>query len=98
VSAGNLATGGRDRPRTAVGPSETGVVYVAFGLPWQVVGEARPSSVDRMGRVIVLMQGPYDSSGKKVNKVKTYDVFGSHKPFNAAMIGIPNPATHINKA
>ena len=36
----NLATGGRVRPRTAVGPSETGVVYAAFGLPWQVVDEA----------------------------------------------------------
>jgi len=24
------------------------------------------------------MPGPYDSHGKKVNKVRTYDVFGSH--------------------
>ena len=24
------------------------------------------------------MPGPYDSRGKKVNEVKTYDVFGSH--------------------
>jgi hypothetical protein len=27
---------------------------------------------------IVLMPGPYDSRDKKVNEVKTYDVFGSH--------------------
>jgi hypothetical protein len=39
----------------------------------------RPSSVDRTGRAIVLMPGPYDSRDKKVNEVKTYDVFGSHK-------------------
>ena len=39
---------------------------------------SRPSSVDRTGRAIVLMQGPYDSRGKKVNEVNTYDVFGSH--------------------
>ena len=25
------------------------------------------------------MPGPYDSRGKKVNEVNTYDVFGSHK-------------------
>ncbi len=25
------------------------------------------------------MQGPYDSRGKKVNEVRTYNVFGSHK-------------------
>jgi len=39
---------------------------------------SRPNSVDRTGRAIVLMQGPYDSRGKKVNEVNTYDVFGSH--------------------
>ena len=36
------------------------------------------SSVDRTGSAIVLMQGSYDSRGKKVNEVRTYDVFGSH--------------------
>jgi len=40
VFVGNLATRGIARPRTAVDPSEIGVVYLAFGLPWQVVGEA----------------------------------------------------------
>ena len=30
--------------------------------------------MDRTGRVIVLMQGPYDSWGKKVNEVNAYDV------------------------
>ena len=39
---------------------------------------SRPSSVHRTGRVIVLMQGPYDSRGKKVNEVNMYDVFGRH--------------------
>ena len=29
------------------------------------------------------MPGPYDSRGKKVNEVKTYDVFGSHIPDDA---------------
>ena len=37
------------------------------------------SSVDRTGSAIVLMQGSYDSRGKKVNEVRTYDVFGSHR-------------------
>ena len=39
---------------------------------------SRPSSVDRNGRAIVLMLGPYDSRGEKVNEVNRYDVFGSH--------------------
>jgi hypothetical protein len=46
-------------------------------LAWQrkqVLLRSRPSSVDRTGRVIVLMQGPYDSRGKKVNEVNMYDV------------------------
>jgi hypothetical protein len=69
---------------------------VVFGLPWPVVGEApglqgaggarlrsRPSSVDRTGRAIVLMPGPYDSCGKKVNEVNMYDVFAcSEKPLS----------------
>jgi hypothetical protein len=38
-----------------------------------------------MGRAIVLMPGPYDSRGKKVNEVNKYDVFGSH---NASMIAV----------
>jgi len=32
---------------------------------------SRPSSVHKTGRVIVLMQGPYDSRGKKVNEVNS---------------------------
>ncbi len=39
---------------------------------------SRPSSAERTGRAIVLMPGPHDSRGKKVNEVRTYDVFGSH--------------------
>ena len=35
--------------------------------------------MDRTGRAIVLMQGPYDSRGKKIKEVRRYDVFGSHK-------------------
>ena len=35
--------------------------------------------MDRTGRAIVLMSGPYDSRRKKVNEVRTYDVFGSHR-------------------
>ncbi len=31
---------GRDRSRTAVDYTQIGVVYVVFGLPWPVVGEA----------------------------------------------------------
>ena len=42
----------------------------------------RPSSEDRTGRAIVLMPGPYDSHGKKVNEARTYDVFGSHSRFS----------------
>ncbi len=39
---------------------------------------SRPSSVDRTGRARVLMPGPYDSRGKKVNEVNAYDVFDRH--------------------
>ena len=38
-----------------------------------------PSRVDRKGRAIVLMPGPYDNCSKKVNGINTYDVFGSHR-------------------
>lgn len=31
-----------------------------------------------MGRAIVLIQGPYDSRGKKVHVVNKYDVFSRH--------------------
>jgi hypothetical protein len=36
--------------------------------------------VDRRGRAIVLMPGPYDKFCKKVNGINTDDVFGSHNP------------------
>ena len=49
-------------------------------LRWRL--RNRSSSVDRTGRAIVLMPGPYDSRGKKVNEVKTHDVFGSHRHFS----------------
>jgi len=81
VSAGNLATSGIARPRTAVDASEIEAVYVAFGLPWKAVGEApgfRDAGGRGFGRASVLMPGPYDSLGKKANEVNTYDVFGRH--------------------
>jgi hypothetical protein len=34
--------------------------------------------VDKMGRAIVLMPGPYDTCSKKVNGIIAYKVFGSH--------------------
>ena len=55
---------------------------------------SRPSSVDRTGRAIVLMPGPYDSRGKKVNEVKRYDVFGSHScSFTTPMRIVNMPTT-----
>ena len=35
--------------------------------------------MDRRGRAIVLMPGPYDNFCRKVNGIDTYDVFGSHR-------------------
>ena len=38
----------------------------------------------RMERAIVLMPGPYDSRGEKVNEVNMYDVFGSQRRSHAS--------------
>jgi len=56
----------------------TNVIQPFHLLVIVLAGWLRPSSVDRTGRAIVLMPGPYDSRGKKANEVKRYDVFGSH--------------------
>ena len=67
------ATVGDQRPSMAHGISGVAIVSRAARL------RNRPSSEDTTGRAIVLMPGPYDSQGKKVNEVGTYDVFGSYR-------------------
>ena len=92
MSAGNRATGGRYKSRIAVDPGENGVACVVLGLPLSAVDEAtgfrgargRGSGTVRIectgrGGAIVRMPGPYDKFCKKVNRIKTYDIFGSYK-------------------
>ena len=48
----------------------TNVIQPFHLLVIVLAGWLRPSSVDRTGRAIVLMPGPYDSRGKKPTKSK----------------------------